>query len=231
MGGKSGGTSTPKENAPPSTFTPYGENVYVGQPGQEGYANIVSLSPEEQKLYEGRTGVAQSMIGRADKGLSGMPTSFSFDGATDPATNRYWAAQKALLDKSFAMQEDQLGQRLVNQGIPMGSKAYEHEMDQFRQSRSDAERTASADALNMGYSQALGTRQQNVNEVAQALTAAGGQGTQIGQIGGVDPGTAYAGQQAATNRAFQNDVANSNNQTASQNTAMAAGATVLAAYL
>ncbi len=208
--------------ARPSVYSPFGSSVYSGDPTNGTFRQDISLSPDEQALYEGRTDIAKALLGRGSDALEGIPVGYNFNGATDPSTNRFFSAQKALLDPVFARNEEALWQRLANQGIPMGSEAYDREIENFRKSKDASYEQAAADALSKGFSQDIATRQQNLNEVAQAL--GGAQLTPVGAGGGggapLDTSGAFAAQQAGQNRAYQGALAGYNADVAQQNAAM-----------
>lgn len=206
--------------AQPSTYTPFGNIVYSGDPNVAGsYRADVSLSPEQQGLYAGRNAVANALLGRSSAALSSLPTSYKFAGATNPQANQFFTAQKALLDPQFAKDEERLGQRLANQGIPMGSEAYDYEMSQFRKSKDAAYEQAAANALTTGFNQDIATRQQNLNEVAQALG-----GSQLTPVSGggspVDVASAFATNQAQRQQQYQGQLAGYNSGVAQNNATM-----------
>jgi hypothetical protein len=195
--------------AMPSIYGPSGSRVMSGDPTAGTFRMDETLSPEQQALYEGRTGVAQQLLDRGSTSLKGLPVNYEWKGAEDPTTNRLFTEQQKLLDKSFGRQEENLDQKLSNQGLPMGSDAYDKEFSDFRQSKNDAYNKAAADSLQAGSSQSLAERQQNLNEVAQSL--GGSQLTPVGQGGNpIDVSGAYAQNQAGKNTAYQGQLAGYN---------------------
>lgn len=203
----------------PSIFTPTGSRVFSGDPNEGTFQAVETLAPSQQRQLEGRNQVAEALLGRSNRALSGLPVGYDFRGAEDPTTNRFFMNQKKLLDRAFGEDEERLEQRLANQGLPMGSEAYNEEMDRFRRTRADSLESAAADALQTGFSQDIATRQQNLNEIAQALG-----GSQLQPIGGagnpVDPAAAFANQQAGLNRQYQGQLAGYNADVAGQNSLM-----------
>lgn len=196
----------------------FNKNAPIGK-----YTQDIALSPEQQAQYEGRSNIARALLGRSQRGIEAMPEGYKFKGAEDPTTNRFFMAQKALLDPVFAKQEERLDQKLTNQGIPMGSEAYDYERSQFAKNRDSAYEKAAADALGLGFNQDLASRQQNYNEIAAALggsqlnpVSAGGSG------GALDVGNAFTNYQSGVNNQFQGQVANNNARIASNNQDMSA---------
>lgn len=245
--------------AQPSVYSPFGSAVYSGSPTDGTFRQTITLSPQEQALYEGRSGVARAMLSRGSEALNDLPVNFTprgattpgrfeFRGAEDPTTNRFFMAQKKLLDDSFAEDEERLEQRLANQGLPMGSEAYREDFDDLRTNRADALERASTNALDRGFSQALATHQQDVgdtgeqfrrdltgrqqayNEIAAALS-----GAQLQPVSGggspIDTSGAFANEQAGINRAYQGDLAAYNARIGQQNALLGGGATVAAAFV
>ena len=217
--------------AQPSTYTPFGNIVYSGDPTVAGsYRADVTLSDAEKEKQKNKDDIARALAERGKEGLSAIPSGFTFDGAKDPTTNRFFENQRQLLDRTFDRDEERLTQQLANQGIPMGSDAYNTEVENFRRSKDDALKRASADALGQGYSQAIGTRQQNLNEVAQAL--GGQQLTPVGSSApSIDTANAYAAQQAGLNRQYQGQMAGYNADVAGTNAGIGAAASIAAAFI
>ena len=202
----------------PSIFTPQGSRVFSGDPNVAGSFRMdETLAPSQQRQLAGRNEVAEALLGRSNKALSGLPVGYDFRGAEDPTANRFFENQKKLLDRAFDEDGERLEQRLANQGLPMGSEAYTEEMDRFQRGRADSLESAAAEALQLGFGQDIATRQQNLNEVAQAL--GGSQLQPIGGSGGspVDPAAAFANQQAGVNRQYQGQLAGYNADVAGQN--------------
>lgn len=204
----------------PSQYGPFGSMVYTGDPNVAGdFKATTTLSPEQQKLYEGRTSIAQSLLDRSNSGLGSIPVPYKFNGASDPTTNAFFQNQKKLLDITFDRDQEREQQRLVNQGIPEGSDAYTKAMDDFSRRKSDAYSAAAANSLGAGFSQDISTRQQNLNEIAQAL--GGAQLQPVGSAGSpIDVAGAYANQQAGLNRQYQGQLAGYNADVAGNNSMM-----------
>lgn len=202
----------------PSYYGPGGSVSYSGDPKRGTFRQDVTLSPDQQRQYDARNRVAEALYGRAEKALPGMPASFEFRGAEDPTTNRFFMAQKALLDPVFAQDEERERQRLANQGLPEGSEAATEAMDDFARRKASAYEQAAANALGQGYGQALSSRQQQLNEVAQAM----GGGVTMPQPAQnpVDMNSAFAQNQAGKNLQYQGQLAGYNANVGTANSAM-----------
>ena len=206
--------------ATPSAYTPQGSRVYSGDPNTPGsFRYTETYSPSGQRQFDTRNAIAENLLGRAEQQIPQIPaTPFEFNGATDPTTNHAYRAQEELLNRSFDRDRTALEQRLANQGLPMGGEAYERELENFDRSKAASLTQAAAGANQQGYNQAIGTRQQNYNELAALL---GGQ--QLSPVatapgaGAINTGGAYANQQDAINRNYQNQLGQYNAGVASNN--------------
>jgi hypothetical protein len=211
---------TAQANATPSVYTPFGSRVYSGDPNQAGsYRMTETLSPEQQKAYEGKMSIVNAMLGAGTRGLD---SSFKFSGADDPRASFFFQNQKKLLDEAFGDHERGLDQKLANQGLPMGGEAYDDEMGKFRDSREDAYSRAAADSLDRAFNMDVGARQQNYNEIAAAL--GGAQLTPISQGGAIDVSGAYGLLDQGLNRQYEADKARYAGEVAMTNAALGAGA-------
>lgn len=207
--------------AMPSAYTPSGSRVFSGNPDDGTFGYTETYAPSQQRQFDARNRIAEQLGARAEYQLPKIPGDpFKFQGATDPTTNAYFQAQKGLLDQSFGREDERLDQKLVNQGIPMGSEAYREQMDDQSRRKADAYTQASAAALDKGYGQALGTRQQNYNELASLLGGQQLQPVSGGGGGGLDVASAFANQQAGQNRAYQGALAGYNADVAGNNSTM-----------
>lgn len=207
--------------ATPSAYTPWGSREYSGDPTKPGsFRYTETLSPEQQQQKGARDDITMSLLNRAQYQIPNIDADpFTFD-PNNPVTNQYWEAQQGLLDPYFERQQESLDQRLANQGLPMGSEAYTEAMQDFRTDRDRAYQQASAAALDKGYQQALGTRQQNYNELAALLGGQQLQGINYNPGTLVDPSTAYARSQSVRNQNYGNQMGAYNAQVAGQNSLM-----------
>jgi hypothetical protein len=249
------------------TQGPWGKTYYTGEVGAPDRTQVTELSPESQAVYNSQQNIAQGLAGYGEQ-LAGQvaqgPAEFTLDGL--PAAP--WEGDRSdmissledatyqrgynLLQPEFERSRDSLETRLANQGITMGSDAYNTELSRFDDSKNRALTDLSLAAVNAGRaedsrlfglgqsgrSQALGEtlteRTQPMNELAailQGSPALGApQGVNPGQYG-VQPGDI----QGATNAAYQGALMNAQaSQAASQglqNNLFGLGGTLAAAYM
>lgn len=208
---------TAQAKALPSIYSPYGSQVYSGDPNVAGsFQRTDTLAPSQQRQFNASNQIAEALLNRTNQAIPQMPVGYAFNGAKDPTTNVHFQNQKKLLDTVFTRDEERERQRLANQGLPEGSQANREAMDDFARRKADAYESAAANALTEGFRQDITTRQQNLNEIAQALG-----GTQLQPIGTagapLDVASAYAAQQAGLNRQYQGQLAGYNADVASNN--------------
>jgi hypothetical protein len=187
---------TPKYQAT-TTYAPKAQGIYdAGQNTQQNLANV-----------------AQEQSGRIG-GLLNAPLDFSaqkqyLEGLTSGALDKSWAKDQASLDT-----------KLANQGIKLGSTAYDRAQNEFGVTKSDAYNSANVNNYNTALQSQLALRSQPLNEIA-ALAS----GSQIAapQFGST-PQTGVGGTDVAglTNQAYQNQV-NAVNQANGQTNQMLGG--------
>lgn len=192
--------------------------------GADTWTQKITLDPSQQRQFDARNQIAEQMLGRAStqmgklpaepfafnaksinpsdarsqelvrrlKSFSDTPWSSGVDGTK--VSDAVYAKAKRLLDPTYGRMQEQLDQKLVNQGLPLGSEAFGQANDIFGRERSNAYETAALDAVTQGaneeqnqFGRQLSTRQQNVNEVLNALSGSQSQfGADYGREYGAD---------------------------------------------
>lgn len=94
------------------------------------------------------------------------------------------ALGRARLDPRFAQEQDDLATRLSNQGIKLGSAAYDRAMSDFGQTKNDAYNQLALTGQGQAFSQAQASRNQPINEITALLS-----GSQVSQPNYVNPTT------------------------------------------
>ena len=195
---------------------PYGRVEYVRtddgtSPYEQGqFEQRVTLTPEGQALQAQEMAmdkqsnqIALDQLGRV-QGLLSSPLDLGNGKIEDAIYDPY----RRRLDERFAREDESLRTRLANQGITMGSEAYNREMANFAQGKNDAYGTTAANARAQAVQEALAMRNQPINEITALM---GGQQVsvpqfmpqQAPQLGGTDvvgpTMAAYQGQLANWN--------------------------------
>lgn len=155
--------------------TPYGNLTYSMNPNdQDQWGNAMwtvtqTLSPEQQKLldYQNKTSIGLGEL--TDKGLGYVNQMIQDPFSTknlpslgfDPAQT-YQDAYMERLAPQIEMSREQTAQRLANQGIGLGSKAYQ----EAQRIQNQRENDLLLGATTQGFGTGLQARQQGFNEAA-----------------------------------------------------------------
>lgn len=155
---------------------PAGSTTFTeGQPGTgQGYTDpttgqwvpqtteTTSLSPLGNQLLGGQQTLANEYLPMlADAGSNVQPLNINGGAnagivnqgpqAFDPTvTNAVYNEQSSFLDPQWGEQQKQLQDQLSQQGIPVGSDAYNNAMTQFNNSKTQAYQAASSNAVSQG---------------------------------------------------------------------------------
>lgn len=139
----------------PNVSTPLGQQSWkqigTNTVNIPGYGNIdipkmqqdVTLSPEQQKLYEGQTGLQGNL---QDQATTNMNKPFSMNSANDVADKAY-GTLTSRLDPTWEHRSAQQETQLKNQGLVPGGEAYDNAMRDFNLSKNDAYQQANLAAI------------------------------------------------------------------------------------
>jgi len=176
----------------------------VGAGGGEGYdipqyERVVTLSPEQQKLYNQQTRLGSDLnnlaIGQTGRLNDTLSKPISFDGLPKVPTDfsadrlRVEEALNSRLNPQIERDRNALETKLVNQGLARGSSAFNEEMDSVNRQATDQRMQSvlaggqeqsrlygiSSDARNRGVQEMLALRNQPINEISALMS--GGQVT------------------------------------------------------
>lgn len=172
--------------------------------GTPKYQQTTAYDPKTEGIYNAGIGTSQNLANLAQQksgelgGLLANPIDFSaqkqyLEGLTSGALDKSWAQNQAALDT-----------KLSNQGIKLGSDAYDRAQNQFGVTRSDAYNSANVNNYNTALQSQMALRSAPINEI---LALAGQSQVQQPQFGAT-PQTGVAGTDVAgiTNQAYQNNV-------------------------
>ena len=153
-------------------------DYYVDSGGTPRYQATVTLSPEQQALYDLQTQaqtqygqIANNQLGQVADTLSN-PLDFSTLGDAPTADQSAWDnAYNALIQRNQPQADRRLSQlqtQLANQGIDYGSEAWSKAMDDYSRSQNDfglaAQNAATGEMMNR-YNLGLTQRQQAIDEM------------------------------------------------------------------
>ena len=230
-------------------YTPTGSSVYTqignNEDGTPRYRQDVTYSPEQQALYnsqvatQGQMGtIANQQLGRLGTSLaqpydvSGAPALAS---SIDTNSPTYQAAEKAYMGRinpQLDQQQAALEQRLANQGIAIGSDAYNKALNQFGQTRNDAQSQGVLHAMQLAQSnaalqnqarqqyiqEAATVRNQPLNEISALMSGSQVSNPTFSNVPQVNVGAADI--TGPTALAYQGNLANWNAQQQANNAAM-----------
>ncbi len=215
----------------PNVTTPYGAQTVSYTPtGPDGgnQANInQTLTPIAQSTLNNTLG-AQNDISGLLSGAAGnvantMGTPFNENGVPKNPINPGQTGQQALLARlqpQINQNEGATRQRLANQGIPVGSEAWNNEMRQQGQNENDLYSQAGLYGIGLdtqahqaGLQEALGLYNQPLNELTALMSGSQVQTPQFQQYtGGGQIGAAPVAQAAANQGNYQTAAYNSQMQ-------------------
>jgi hypothetical protein len=154
--------------------TPYGSLTYSQNPDLDNFGNPTftatqTLSPSQQRLLDYQNATSEGLgelTGTGLKYVSGMlQDPFSTKDLAslgfDPAQT-YQDAYMQRLNPQIQQSREQTDQRLANQGITVGSKAYE----EAKRLQAQRENDLLLGATTQGFGTGLAARQQGFNEAA-----------------------------------------------------------------
>lgn len=182
----------------PNIITPEGSQTY------DPYTNTLKLNESDFTKNQ-----------RLDQERLAMQLSGSLTGNL-PSTDNEAVRQatfelgKRQLDPELKSQREALATRLANQGIPIGSEAYNAEMNRLERSQGDQLNALSLQSLQTGIQTAEAQRAARFNEISSLLGRTQvGAGTNFGQYQSNYQGLDLMGaQQAELNRQNQMNIAN-----------------------
>lgn len=195
-------------------------NLISGQGPQ--WTQTVTLSPEQQKLYDlttqGQTtygNTANTLLENA-QGMLSQPIATDYDKYRTESEN----AAFARLDPKFAQDEESMRSRLLNAGIAPGSEAWANDYRQFNEGKNDARLQAVAQGGNtagQALQQETALRSVPLNEANALLTGSQVQAPQLQQTAGTqvaptDVIGAYNNSYNAQMQSYNAQLANSNAQ-------------------
>ncbi|MEL6377175.1 MAG: hypothetical protein AAFQ04_08270 [Pseudomonadota bacterium] len=148
-----------------------GTTLYDDYTGQSynvpRFRAITELSPEQQKILESNQDAQQSLARLAAERSEFLEDYLpGTEALTDKISGELYDMGRLRLDPRFAEQEEQLRTRLANQGIGIGTEAYDREMRNFEESRNDAY----TNLMLSGRGQALNEINTPINQITALLS-------------------------------------------------------------
>ena len=117
-----------------------------------------------------------------------LPEFSGLQGMSDQATDRFYQSALGRISPEFDRAEENLRTQLITSGLPVGSEAYNREIERFRQSKGDALSQLATSSMMQGQQFARGQmgdiltgRQQQLAEIGAEFDVAGQQRSQLAQ--------------------------------------------------
>jgi len=149
-------------------YTPYGNSIFTPtgevEDGIQRFRRDTTLNPEQQAIVDQQTAISGNLntlagdqLGRVQSNLAdpygyddlpGAPVADA--AARQEAIDAMYGQYESRLNPQFDQQQTALETRLANQGIGVGSDAYNQAMESFGRTRNDAYQSAQNQAVGAG---------------------------------------------------------------------------------
>lgn len=187
--------------------SPGGRQFYTGEIGSPDRALNIELSPAGQEAYGQQEQLTSLLSGFGAEQLGPDVISRLMGGTSQQVGDDIFARSMGRIQPGFDRAEETLNSRLLGQGIPVGSRAYEQAQRSLGEQQAFQESDLALGADLQGLGEDRAQRSQAINELSALLQGAPSIGSPAtsspGQYGVTPPNieglTAqnYAGQQAA----------------------------------
>jgi hypothetical protein len=142
-------------------FTPYGSSTYsingTNADGTPKYSQTVSLSPQEQQLFDKYTqgqnvlgDTALNSLGQVQSTYANKFDPSQYGASQQQAQDAAYAQQKQYLDPQYDQLQGSLDAKLANQGLSAGDSAYDTSQGNFARQRQQAYESARNSAIGQG---------------------------------------------------------------------------------
>ncbi|ESZ53254.1 hypothetical protein X731_00675 [Mesorhizobium sp. L2C054A000] len=170
---------------------------YTGKTYQIPTRTATTTLSAAQQAIKDQTDKAQLNLGTLANNQSSFLNDYMakpFDGSNDATEARLLQLGKARLDPILAQQQDALATKLSNQGIKLGSAAYDRAMAQQGQNVNDANNQLILSGHGQAFAEGQAIRNQPINEITALLSGSQVSSPQAaGYTGSTIPTTDNAG--------------------------------------
>lgn len=194
------------------TSGPFGESSWSVDPKTGRYTQTTNLNPSEQRQFDTRNQIAESMLGRANDFAPSTQGSFDYNKEVPDIANTNYQKTSSLTSPYEDSQQSDWQAKMKNIGVSPTSGAYQDVAGQRSADSSQANTNAMQDATTAAIPMAQQQRQQRMTEMAQLI---GSQQLNSPAMGG--NGIDVAG---ATQTANQVGIQNQNQSAAQRNANM-----------
>lgn len=211
-------------------YTPQGSVTYtkigMNEDGTPKYQSNQTYSPDEQNIFnlgqQTRTNIGNIGVQQSAKIGDLLNSPVDLNSGVD---QKLFDLGRARLDPVWQQREEQMSQKLANQGIGIGTEAYDRAMSGFGNSRNDAYNQLALTGRGQAVQEVMAQRNQPINEISALMS--GSQVSQPNFVGVPQANMANTDVAGIYGNAFnqQMQIANAQNST---NNAMIGGAAGLA---
>lgn len=187
--------------------------------GTPRYQSTQTYSPEEQNIFnlgqQTRANVGQIGVDQSARIGSLLGSPIDMNSAVE---ENLFNLGRSRLDPRFERDRASLEQRLANQGIGVGSDAYQRSMGTFEQGRNDAYNQLALTGRGQSVQEVLAQRNQPINEISALMS--GSQVSQPNFVGTPQAQQANTDVMGAYNNNFNQQMAVANAENQSNNAMM-----------
>lgn len=155
--------------------SPYGRQYYTGDIGSPDRQINIELSPEQQQLLDYQQGLSSQLLGYGTEELA--PAMMDRLNAPDSTAVEDAMYQRGLnrFDPQYERSVESTRSRLLGQGIPEGSRAYQQAMAPLEEGRRDYLENLELSSQLAGAQENRAQRQQSMYELSNLLGMVPGQ--------------------------------------------------------
>lgn len=149
------------------------KDPYTGQTYNIPRFTATTTLSDMQKAIKGQTDQAQLNLGTLANTQSSFLNDYMskpFDGSNDATESRLLQLGRERLDPILSQQQDALATKLADQGIKLGSAAYDRAMTQQSQAANDAYNQLILQGHGQAFQEAQAIRNQPINEITALLS-------------------------------------------------------------
>lgn len=147
----------------------YGSSEWTIDPETGRYKQTVNLDPSQQKQLDTRNQIAEQMIGDAGTSFGSMTGPFNYSDSVSAPARAGFDASMERFKPQFEQQNRTFDQTMSNNGIPIGSEAYNKAEAQLSQGQNDQINQAAEGAVNTQNTMDTSQRNQNFSDIANML--------------------------------------------------------------
>ena len=152
--------------------SPYGRQFYTGTIGTPSRALNIELSPAGRNVLTNQEALAQALSGYGAGSLGPNVMNRLSEPDSTAVEDALYERGLSRMTPDFEETEERLHSRLLGQGVPIGSRAYEQAMGNLRRQRSDAIENLALSSTVQGAAENRAQRSQAINELSALLQGA-----------------------------------------------------------